>query len=183
MSKPAVRTTKRPRPKLYVKQRFDLALYEDKSAYSLAALIGVFAFLACLAFGTALALDHYARDIGGAKALAARTQANAKIITEWVARTPWVEFLCADASVRSPTSVCLKLAGTDMSEEDQAILCKKIAALLEKEGVAYDINAYRDAPPGFRIWCGATVESSDVAVLTQWLDWAYATCRAEAKAA
>jgi phosphoserine aminotransferase len=116
----------------------------------------------------------WARTIGGAKALAERTQANAKTLGDWVARTPWIDYLCDDAAARSPTSVCLKLAGTQMNADDQAAFCKKIASLLEKEGVAYDINSYRDAPPGFRIWCGATVESSDVTALTQWLDWAYA---------
>jgi phosphoserine aminotransferase len=125
----------------------------------------------------------WARSIGGAAGLAARTQANFKTISEWVGRTPWIAFLCADPAIRSPTSVCLRLAETAMSADDQAAFCKKLVALLEKEGVAYDINSYRDAPPGFRIWCGATVEAGDLAALTQWLDWGYATCHAEAKAA
>ena len=119
----------------------------------------------------------WARSIGGVKGLAARTQANFEVMNDWVLRTPWIEFLCTDASLRSPTSICLKLANTDLSADDQAACCKKIVALLDKEGVAYDINSYRDAPPGFRIWCGSTVEASDVVVLTQWLEWAYAAVK------
>ena len=122
----------------------------------------------------------WARSVGGVKGLAARTQANFKAMNDWVARTPWIEFLCTDASLRSPTSICLKLANTDLSADDQAAFCKKIVALLEKEGVAYDINSYRDAPPGFRIWCGSTVEACDVTVLTQWLEWGYAEVKAVA---
>ncbi|MDE1901977.1 MAG: phosphoserine transaminase [Alphaproteobacteria bacterium] len=134
----------------------------------------------------ALSAMAWARSVGGAAGLAARTQANFKALADWVANTPWIDFLCQDAAVRSPTSVCLTLAGPDwthVSAEDQAAFCKKIVALLEKEGVAYDINSYRDAPPGFRIWCGSTVEAADLAILTQWMGWAYATCRAEMKAA
>ena len=123
----------------------------------------------------ALSAMAWARSIGGAQGLAARTQANAKAIADWVARTPWITYLCADEATRSPTSVCLKLADPKLaalSTEEQQVFCKKIAALLEKEGVAFDIGSYRDAPPGFRIWCGSTVESGDVAALTRWLDWA-----------
>jgi phosphoserine aminotransferase len=125
----------------------------------------------------------WARHVGGTQGLAARTQANFKTLSDWVARTEWIGFLCENATIRSPTSVCLKLANTHLNVEEQATFCKKIAALLEKESVAYDINSYRDAPPGFRIWCGATVEAHDIAVLTQWLDWAYAASNGEAKAA
>ena len=128
----------------------------------------------------------WARSVGGAAGLAARTQANAKALADWVKATPWIDYLCADETLRSPTSVCLKLADPVLaaqSADEQAAFCKKITSLLEKEGVAYDINSYRDAPPGFRIWCGSTVESADLAVLTHWLDWAFASVRAEAKAA
>ncbi len=128
----------------------------------------------------------WARSVGGAKGLQARTLANFQALSEWVARTPWVDFLCTDESVRSPTSVCLKLADpalTALSKDDQSVFCKKVVSLIEAEKAAYDFNAYRDAPPGFRIWCGATVEADDVKALTQWLDWAYGVCRAEIKAA
>jgi phosphoserine aminotransferase len=129
----------------------------------------------------------WAKSVGGLKALMARADANAKVIADWVARTPWIDFLAKDPSLRSNTSVCLKVvdpAVMKLPADAQASFVKGIAAALEKEGVAYDIDAYRDAPPGLRIWCGSTVEASDVAALTQWLDWAFANSKAAlAKAA
>ena len=98
-----------------------------------------------------------------------------------MARTLWIEFLASDPAIRSNTSVCLKVvdpAVLTLSADAQAKFVKGIAAALEKEGVAYDIDAYRDAPSGLRIWCGATIEKSDVEALTQWLDWAYAQAKA-----
>ncbi len=130
---------------------------------------------------------EWAKSIGGLKALHARADANAKVIADWVARTAWIDFLARDPALRSNTSVCLKVvdpAVTRLAAEAQAAFVKGIAAALEKEGVAYDIDAYRDAPPGLRIWCGSTVERSDVEALTLWLDWAYAKAKeALAKAA
>jgi phosphoserine aminotransferase len=132
------------------------------------------------------ALD-WAKSVGGLKALEARADGNAKIIADWVAKTPWIDFLARDPALRSNTSVCLKAVDptvTRLSPEAQAAFVKGIAAALEKEGVAYDIDAYRDAPAGLRIWCGSTVERSDVEALTLWLDWAYAKAKdALAKAA
>ncbi len=127
---------------------------------------------------------EWARTVGGAKGLAARTQANFRALSAWVEKTPWIDFLAADASYRSPTSVCMKLAGSlaQLSTDAQATFCKKLAGMLDKEGVAYDINSYRDAPPGLRVWCGATVETGDVECLTHWLDWAYACCADDLKA-
>jgi phosphoserine aminotransferase len=125
----------------------------------------------------ALAAMAWARSVGGAAGLARRTRENARTIEGWVERTPWIEYLAADPALRSPTSVCLRLArdaARTISIEQQAEWFRRIGALLEEEGVAFDIGSYRDAPPGLRIWCGATVESSDLAALTQWLDWAYA---------
>jgi phosphoserine aminotransferase len=122
----------------------------------------------------------WAKSIGGLAALMARADANAKAITDWVAVTPWIDFLARDPAIRSNTSVCLKVvdpAVGQLSPEAQAAFVKSIAAALEKEGVAYDIDAYRDAPPGLRIWCGSTVERADVEALTQWLDWAFATSK------
>src|SRR5213083_2666305 len=119
----------------------------------------------------------WAKSIGGLKALIARADANAKVIADWVASTPWIEFLARDAALRSNTSVCLKVVDPSVAKlpaEAQAAFVKGIAAALEKEGVAYDIDAYRDAPPGLRIWCGSTVERADVEALTLWLDWAFA---------
>ncbi|MBM3563565.1 MAG: phosphoserine transaminase [Alphaproteobacteria bacterium] len=118
----------------------------------------------------------WAKSIGGLDALFARCNANAGAVAAWVAKTPWIEFLAKDAATRSNTSVCLGFCGDSaaISADAQAALAKKMVAMIEKEGAGYDFGAYRDAPPGFRIWCGATVETSDVALLTQWLDWAYA---------
>jgi phosphoserine aminotransferase len=132
------------------------------------------------------ALD-WAKSIGGLKALRARADSNAAVIAEWVKHSNWIDFLARDPAFRSNTSVCLKVvdpAVTRLSADAQAAFVKGIPAALDKEGVAYDIDAYRDAPPGLRIWCGSTVEKSDVEALTQWLDWAYAQAKdALAKAA
>jgi len=123
---------------------------------------------------------NWAKSIGGLKALIARADANAKVITDWVKSAPWIEFLAKDPAVRSNTSVCLKVVDphvTKLSAEAQAAFVKAIAAALEKEGVAYDIDAHRDAPAGLRIWCGSTVERADLEALTAWLDWAFANSR------
>ena len=123
---------------------------------------------------------EWAKSVGGLPALRARADANARVIAEWVERTKWIDFLARDPASRSNTSVCLKVvdpAVGRLAPEAQAAFIKGIAAALEKEGVAYDIDAYRDAPPGLRIWCGSTVERADVEALTQWLDWAYAKAK------
>ncbi len=119
----------------------------------------------------------WARSVGGAAGLQRRTLANAEALGRWVERTPWLQFLAADAATRSPTSVCLRMApdaAAGLGTDEQADWFKRIIQALENEGVAYDIGSYRDAPPGLRIWCGATVETADIIALTQWLDWAYA---------
>jgi phosphoserine aminotransferase len=130
---------------------------------------------------------EWAKSVGGLKALRARADANAKVIADWVERTPWIDFLARDPRLRSNTSVCLKIVDptvTRLTAEAQAAFVKGIAAALDKEGIAYDIDSYRDAPLGLRIWCGSTVEKSDLEALTPWLDWAYARARdALAKAA
>jgi phosphoserine aminotransferase len=116
-------------------------------------------------------------SVGGLKGLQARANANAKVISDWVAKTDWVDFLCADPALRSNTSVCLKIVDPDVTALDddaQAKLAKAIVSRLDKEGVAYDVGGYRDAPTGFRIWCGSTVETADLEKLTPWLDWAFA---------
>ncbi len=129
----------------------------------------------------------WAKSTGGLPALHARADANAKVIADWVARTKWIDFLARDPASRSNTSVCLKVvdpAVSRLAADAQASFVKEIAAALEKEGVAYDIDAYRDAPPGLRVWCGSTIERGDVEALTSWLDWAYANAKdALAKAA
>ena len=116
-------------------------------------------------------------EVGGLKALQRRADANAGAISDWVKKTGWVDFLGSDAAVRSNTSVCLKIVDpevTTLSDEAQAKLAKAVVSRLDTEGVAYDIGGYRDAPTGFRIWCGSTVETADLEKLTPWLDWAFA---------
>ena len=126
----------------------------------------------------------WAKSIGGLKALIGRADANTKVIADWVARTPWAEFLVKDPAIQSNTSVCLTIADPDINVDQIADFAKKIVSLVEKEGAGFDFGSYRDAPPGLRIWCGATVDAADVAILTQWLDWAYAEAKASlAKAA
>ena len=120
----------------------------------------------------------WAEQIGGLTEMQRRADANLGALAEWVDKTAWVAFLAADPANRSNTSVCLKVVDpqiTALSDDAQADFAKKLAAMLEKEGVALDIGGYRDAPPGLRIWCGATVETSDVEALTPWLDWAFAS--------
>src|ERR1700737_4422403 len=123
---------------------------------------------------------EWARSAGGLKALMARADANAKVIADWVARTSWVEFLAVDETIRSNTSVCLKVVDpsvTRLSADAQRTFVKGLGAALEKEAVAYDIDAHRDAPLGLRIWCGSTVERADLEALTLWLDWAFANSK------
>ncbi len=130
---------------------------------------------------------QWAKNLGGLDALIGRADANARAIAGWVVRTPWVDFLARVPATRSNTSVCLKVVDREvasLSPDAQAAFAKGLASLLEKEKVAFDIGAYRDAPPGLRIWCGATVETSDVEALTHWLDFAFAQEKARlAKAA
>jgi phosphoserine aminotransferase len=123
----------------------------------------------------------WAKSIGGLKALMARADANTKVLADWKARTPWIDFLARDAAIRSNTSVCLKVvdpAITSLTPDAQSDFAKELVALVEKEGAGYDFAHYRDAPAGLRIWCGATVEARDVALLTQWIDWAFAETKA-----
>jgi len=128
----------------------------------------------------------WAQGIGGLPALIARSEENSQVLTDWVAASDWADFLAVEPATRSCTSVCLKIVDpwfTGLSEADRAATSKAVASLLEAEDVAYDINAYRDAPPGLRIWTGATIEKENVAALTPWLDWAYATVKSQSQAA
>jgi len=122
----------------------------------------------------------WARSAGGLKGLRARADANANVIFDWVAKTPWIANLAETDETRSNTSVCLKIvdpAIASLSLDAQWAFVKDLVALIEKEGAAYDIATHRDAPPGLRIWCGCTVERSDVAALTPWIDWAFAKAK------
>jgi phosphoserine aminotransferase len=123
---------------------------------------------------------EWAKSVGGLGGLRARADGNARVIADWVGRSTWIDFLARDPGARSNTSVCLKVvdpAVSRLSPEAQAAFIKSVAAALEKEGIAYDIDAYRDAPPGLRIWCGSTVERGDLEALTLWLDWAYSKAK------
>ncbi len=124
----------------------------------------------------------WAESVGGLSGLVERAEGNLAAISAWVDRTPWVDFLVADPAVRSSTSVCLKISDpwfAALDAETRATAAKRIPALLDGEGVAYDLGAYRDAPPGLRIWAGATVEQGDLEALFPWLDWAFETLKAE----
>src|ERR1700748_3777211 len=125
---------------------------------------------------------NWGKSIGGLKGLMARADANTKVLADWKARTPWIDFLAKDPAIRSNTSVCMKVvdpAITSLTADAQAEFSKKLVGLVEKEGAGFDFAHYRDAPAGWRIWCGATVEASDVALLTQWIDWAFAEAKAQ----
>jgi phosphoserine aminotransferase len=127
----------------------------------------------------------WGEKIGGLKALIARSEANLAAIADWVAKTDWVDFLARSPETRSCTSVCLNVVDpwfAALPADQQSAATKRIEAMLDQEGVAYDINGYRDAPPGLRLWAGATVETSDMAALLPWLDWAYAQLKQELQA-
>lgn len=163
-------TPNRPLPKIFrmvKKGKLDEELFEG-STINTPSLLATEDYLDAL---------RWSEAIGGLPALHARADANAQVLAEWVARTPWVDFLAADAAARSNTSVCLKVVDprvTGLAPAAQADFAKALASLLEKEGVALDAASYRSAPPGLRIWCGATIERSDVEALVPWLDWAFA---------
>ncbi len=130
------------------------------------------------------ALDglRWSESIGGLSGLVERSRANLAAIERWVERTDWVGFLAKDPATRSSTSICLMIVDpwfTSLPADERAKAAKRIGALLDEEGAAYDINAYKDAPPGIRIWGGATVETSDIEALLPWLDWAFAQVKAE----
>ena len=127
----------------------------------------------------------WAERIGGLDALVARSEANLASIANWAERTSWVDFLARNPATRSSTSVCLRIVDPwfeDLGVDAQSAVPRRIEALLDAEGVAYDINGYRDAPPGLRIWAGATVETNDLVTLFPWLDWAYTIAKHELEA-
>ncbi|MFN3463838.1 MAG: phosphoserine transaminase, partial [Terricaulis sp.] len=168
-------TPERPIPKIFrltKKGKVDLEIFEGST-------INTPSLLATEDYIDAL---KWAESIGGLAALHARADANTKVLADWAEKTPWIDFLALDPATRSNTSVCLKVVDprvTALSDEAQAEFAKKLSSLLEKEGVAFDAASYRAAPPGLRIWCGGTVDASDVAALTPWIEWAFATLTAE----
>jgi phosphoserine aminotransferase len=162
----------RPLPKIFrmtKKGRLDQELFEG-------ATINTPSLLATEDYIDAL---KWAEAIGGLAALQARANANTQVLTEWAARTAWVDFLVPDPANRSNTSVCLKVVDARVASLPQAAraeFAQKLAAILEEHAVALDAASYRSAPPGLRLWCGATIEQSDVQSLTPWLDWAFVNC-------
>ncbi len=130
-----------------------------------------------MAIADALDALLWVEEIGGLKAMRARADANFTALQSWVDSRDWIANLCAEPTQRSNTSVCLKL--TDSSLEDDAAFAKSMVKFLDGEGAAFDLGSYRDAPAGLRIWCGATVETKDIEILTEWLDYAYATLKSK----
>jgi len=128
----------------------------------------------------------WAEGVGGLKGLIARSEANLKAIEDWASASDWAGFLAADKAIRSNSSICLSITDPmflSLDDKAQAAAAKKLAQLVEAEGAGYDIAGYRDAPPGLRIWGGATVETADIEALLPWLDWAWAQVKAELKQA
>ena len=170
-------TPDRPLPKIFrmtKKGKLDQELFEG-------ATINTPSLLATEDYIDAL---KWAEGLGGLAALMARANTNTSVLTEWVQRTPWVDFLALDPATRSNTSVCLKVVDervTSLPAAAQAEFARSLAAILEKEGVALDAASYRSAPPGLRLWCAATIEPSDLQALTPWLDWAFSNCLAQLK--
>jgi phosphoserine aminotransferase len=131
----------------------------------------------CSASKTQLDALRWAESVGGLPGLIARSEANLATVARWEAQSSWAEFLAADPAIRSCTSICLRLAGDFARTQDAkavASAVKTIVKKLDAEGVAHDVGSYRDAPPGIRLWGGATVETSDLAAVLPWLDWAWA---------
>lgn len=158
-----------PLPKIFrltAKGKLNRAIFEGETINT-PSMLCVEDWIACLS---------WAKSVGGLDGLIARANRNAAVIHRWLARTPWAKNLAADPATASNTSVCITIAGDEM-------LPKRMAKLLEAEGAALDIGAHRDSPPGLRIWCGATVETADLEILTEWLDWAYAAAQGKEKAA
>ena len=128
----------------------------------------------------------WAEEIGGLPALIARSEANLKAVADWVARSDWAAFLAEDPATRSCTSICLKIADPwfgSLAPDEQSATAAAVAAAVAEAGAGYDLGAYRDAPPGLRIWGGATVAKEDMEALLPWLDWAYARVKAGRAAA
>src|ERR1700690_3536793 len=125
---------------------------------------------------------NWAKSVGGLKALMARADKNLKVLADWQAKTPWIDFLARTPAIRSNTSVCMKVtdpAIASLTSDAQIDFIKKMVGLVEKEGAGFDFAGHRDAPAGLRIWCGATIEANDVALLTQWIDWGFSRTKAQ----
>lgn len=167
-----------PLPKLFrlvKKGRLDALIFEGETINT-PSMLAVEDYLDALA---------WAESVGGLAGLMARADANAAVLFDWIARTPWVANLATDPATRSNTSVCLRIVDAEVAAlpaAEQAAFVKRIVSRLDAEGAAFDIGSYRDAPVGLRIWTGATVEAADVAALTPWLDWTFAVEKAALRA-
>jgi phosphoserine aminotransferase len=129
-----------------------------------------------------IAALEWAKSIGGRPELIARADRASKVVLDWIEATPWLRNMVTDPAKRTNTGICMVFQGDwyeSLSEEDQAAVPKKLVKMLEDRGVGYDFNGYRDAPPSLRIWCGSTVEASDVEALLPWIEWAYEQVKAE----
>lgn len=170
-------TPDRPLPKIFrmtAKGKLNEALFEGATINT----------PSMLAVEDCLDALKWVESIGGYKGAIKRAEDNFNVIAAWVKKTDWMEFLCARAEARSVTSVCLKITDgwfTALPEDQKEPFIKAMCKLLEKDGAAYDIAGYRDAPAGLRIWCGATVQRADVEALLPWLEWSYANAKAEAQ--
>jgi len=125
---------------------------------------------------------NWAEALGGLRTLISRSQENLQVVSEWVDKTPWIDFLAGEPLERSSTSICMKIVADwflALNAQVQSSITERMSLLLDTEGVAYDINGYRNAPPGLRVWGGATVEANDLATLLPWLEWAYANVAME----
>lgn len=168
-------TPDRPLPKIFrmtKKGKLDAELFEG-ATINTPSLLATEDYLDALKWG---------ESIGGLAALHARADANAKVLYDWAGKTPWIAPLAEESATWSNTGVCLKVVDARVAaldEAGQAAFAKKLSDLLEKEGVAVDAASYRSAPPGLRIWCGATIEKGDVEALVPWIEWAFAVCVAE----
>ncbi len=168
-------TPDRPLPKIFrmtKKGKLDNELFEG-ATINTPSLLATEDYLDTLKWG---------ESIGGLEALIARANANSKVLYDWAAKTPWIATLADDKATWSNTGVCLKVVDprvTALDEEGQAAFAKRLSDLLEKEGVALDAASYRSAPPGLRIWCGATIERADVEALIPWIEWAFETLVAD----
>jgi phosphoserine aminotransferase len=129
---------------------------------------------------------QWVKNLGGAEAMIARTNANYKVLADWIERTPWIDFLAQNPATRSTTSICMVFSDPEflrLNEESRTAFAKRVNSLLEKEGAALDAGSYRDAPPGLRIWAGGTVQAEDVEALLPWIEWAFETAKSELRAA
>ncbi|MDX2233329.1 MAG: phosphoserine transaminase [Hyphomonadaceae bacterium] len=165
-------TPDRPLPKIFrmtKKGKLDAELFEG-ATINTPSLLATEDYIDTLKWG---------EELGGLAALHARADANAKALYDWAEKTPWIAPLTEDVATRSNTGVCLKVVDrrvAALDEAGQAAFAKKLSDLLEKEGVALDAASYRSAPPGLRIWCGATIEKADVEALVPWIEWAFTVC-------